>query len=92
MKLERSNTKTTIIILFSLLFAGANAQAKGSCEESEYQQFDFWLGHWQVTNPENNQVSKSKVTKLLGDCVLLEEYKTPPGFQGKSLNIYDKLP
>ncbi|WNC72644.1 hypothetical protein RGQ13_01310 [Thalassotalea psychrophila] len=82
--------KTTIILLFSLLFTSANLQAKGSCDEAEYQQFDFWLGQWQVTNPENNQVSESKITKILGGCVLLEEYNAPSGFQGKSLNIYDK--
>ena len=82
--------KTTIITLFTLLFIACSAHAKESCTEAEYKQFDFWLGEWQVTNPENDQISESKISKILGGCVLLEEYKTPSGFQGKSLNIYNK--
>ncbi|WOH36093.1 hypothetical protein RI844_12000 [Thalassotalea fonticola] len=82
--------KSLIISVFSLLLFTFNLQAKESCASSEYQQFDFWLGQWQVTNPENNQVSESKITKILGGCVILEEYKTPSGYEGKSLNIYDK--
>lgn len=90
MKRGGNNMKTTIILLFSLLFSSASVFAEESCAEHEYRQFDFWLGHWQVTNPENNQVSESKITKILDGCVILEEYKTSSGFKGKSLNIYNK--
>ena len=76
--------------LIGVLLFAFNGQAKANCEGNEYQQFDFWLGQWQVTNPVNKQVSESKITKILGGCVILEEYKTPSGYQGKSLNIYDK--
>ncbi|KGJ98041.1 hypothetical protein [Thalassotalea sp. ND16A] len=47
---------TILISLFSIANCLVMAQAKGNCETPEYQQFDFWLGQWQVTNPVNNQV------------------------------------
>ncbi|MEW6983883.1 hypothetical protein AAD001_14615 [Colwelliaceae bacterium 6471] len=61
------------------------------CEEAQYQQFDFWLGQWQVSSKTSKGISQSKITKINDGCGILEEYSTPSGFKGKSLNIYDKL-
>ncbi|MCW8833097.1 MAG: hypothetical protein OQK09_03985 [Colwellia sp.] len=60
-----------------------------ACDTSQYREFDFWLGQWQVKSAASKQLSQSKITQINNGCGLLEEYKTPTGFQGKSLNIFD---
>lgn len=60
-----------------------------ACQSEHYRQFDFWLGKWQVSNPSNNQISSSKISLINNGCGILEEYSTPSGYQGKSLNIYN---
>lgn len=77
--------------LFSLLlvFISLNANAT-QCVQKKHREFDFWLGHWQVSNSQNNTISTSQITLINDGCTILEEYSTPTGYQGKSLNIYDK--
>ena len=80
-----------LVVIFSLLMSFmAPVSAASLCADSAYKQFDFWLGNWQVTNPTNDNVSQSKISKIIDGCVIFEEYSTPTGYQGKSLNIYDK--
>jgi hypothetical protein len=61
-----------------------------NCLSNEYLTFDFWLGNWQVSTAEDNIIRNSRVTKINDGCTLLEEYSTPSGYKGKSLNIYNK--
>jgi tetratricopeptide (TPR) repeat protein len=60
----------------------------------EYRQFDFWVGNWNVTvsagQPGAGQVvGTSQVERILGDCVIFENYHTPAAFEGKSFSFYD---
>jgi len=75
------------LLLSLLLFCHFTFAA---CDSSQYQEFDFWLGQWQVSSATSKQASQSKITQINNGCGLLEEYKTATGFQGKSLNIFDK--
>ena len=60
------------------------------CQAPEYRQFDFWLGDWDVTSPANpGGSSRNRITRINGDCTLREEYTTPLGYEGTSLNFYD---
>ncbi|REL37182.1 DUF1579 domain-containing protein [Thalassotalea euphylliae] len=79
-------TSKVIILLIAL-----TAFASSACDDKSHRQFDFWIGHWQVTNSANDEVSNSKVSLINNGCGILEEYRTPSGFEGKSLNIYDQL-
>ncbi|MEO8217097.1 MAG: hypothetical protein ABI718_08440 [Acidobacteriota bacterium] len=57
----------------------------------EHHQFDFWLGQWSVTartNP-NNPPARSSITLAQEGCAIREEYSTPAGYAGTSLNFYD---
>ncbi|WP_286263567.1 hypothetical protein [Thalassotalea atypica] len=42
-----------------------------------------------MSNTQNTNKSTSKISTINGGCTILEEYATPTGFIGKSLNIYD---
>jgi len=73
----------TIILLVSL-------SANATCQTKEYLAFDFWLGNWQVTTASDKIIRHNKITKINNGCTLLEEYSTPSGYIGKSLNIFNK--
>lgn len=60
------------------------------CQAPEHRQFDFWLGDWDVTSPASpGGSSRNRITRINGGCTLREEYTTPLGYEGTSLNFYD---
>lgn len=81
--------KILITILVGMMVASVSYPSIAQCDTPQHRQFDFWLGQWQVTNGQNNNVSRSSITRINEGCSLLEEYTTPSGYQGKSLNMYD---
>jgi len=73
--------------------AAAPAPQPPPCSGPEYRQFDFWAGEWDVVPAQpkkpNPQPSHSRITVILGGCVVKEEYSTPGGYEGTSLSYYD---
>jgi len=63
-----------------------------SCEADEYHQFDFWIGDWDAFDADkpNEAVARTRVDRILGACVLREDYQQNDGMKGESFNIYDK--
>ena len=64
------------------------------CQTADHRQFDFWIGEWQVVNQKppagrNPPPAKSRISRILDGCAVLEEYETPGGYAGKSLNFHD---
>lgn len=71
------------------------AAAGGStpCSSSAHREFDFWLGEWDVTNPEGSPAGKSFVTLELRGCVVHEHWEgagSGVGFDGQSFNLYEE--
>ncbi|MCO7189762.1 hypothetical protein [Pseudoalteromonas sp. XMcav2-N] len=77
--------------LCSLLLTccAASVHARSLCDSPQYHAFDFWVGEWRVMS-KGQFAGNSKITKILNGCVILEEYQAVSGYQGKSLNIFDK--
>lgn len=75
-------------ILLSLLVL-CSGLAYGACEGPKYRQFDFWLGSWQVM-ANDTLAGTNEISADLDNCVLREHYRTDSGYEGRSLNIYDK--
>jgi tetratricopeptide (TPR) repeat protein len=68
----------------------ADAAARPCAHQAEYQQFDFWVGEWEVKQTGANQVvGASSIQKILGECVVLENWTSGSGSTGKSFNVYD---
>jgi hypothetical protein len=67
------------------------APSSTHCQSSEYRQFDFWIGDWDVYDTGNSatRVARVRVSAILGGCVLLEEYAGADGHQGRSFSLYD---
>ena len=61
-----------------------------TCENTpEFHQFDFWVGEWNVFNPQNQIAGESRIEKILKGCIILENWTGRTGFEGKSFNHYD---
>ena len=54
------------------------------------QQFDFWVGEWDVQSPQGQHAGNSSIQKILDGCVVLENWNGG-GLTGKSLNIYNPV-
>ncbi|MCI0351174.1 MAG: tetratricopeptide repeat protein [Acidobacteriales bacterium] len=54
----------------------------------EARQFDFWIGEWDVFTPQGVQAGTNRIERILGDCVILENWTDRLGSQGKSFNKY----
>jgi len=80
----------------TLLFAGAAGRAaaqqppRPDCSAAEYRQFDFWVGEWDVTNPAGKAAGTSRITRILKDCVIHEEWTGAGGGKGESFNIWSR--
>jgi len=55
----------------------------------EYRQFDFWVGEWDVQNPQGQSAGTNSVRLILGDCVVFENWTGARGGEGKSFNVYN---
>lgn len=65
-----------------------------ACTPAAFRQFDFWIGEWDVVNQRppagrTPPTSRSRISRILDGCAVLEEYETPNGYAGKSLNFHD---
>ena len=60
-----------------------------ACASAEHRQFDFWIGEWDVKNPQGLQAGTSSVQLILGKCIIYENWSSGSGSDGKSFNIYD---
>lgn len=66
-----------------------NAAQQPTCQqEAAYMQFDFWVGEWDVTD-NGKVIAQSSIQKIIGSCVVYENYAQADGYAGKSFNFYD---
>ena len=62
------------------------------CSSEEYRQFDFWVGDWDVSSVGRDgklRKSHNRISRIQSGCAVLEEYDTPTGYSGISINYYD---
>ena len=59
------------------------------CAAPEYRQFDFWIGDWEVFDPNGKRVGENRIEAILGGCVLKENWTSASANHGESFNIYD---
>src|SRR5262245_9190471 len=59
-----------------------------SCSTSEHRQFDFWLGDWNVKDPQGAQAGTNLITREVDGCVIQEHWAGARGMRGGSFNIY----
>jgi hypothetical protein len=63
--------------------------AQQDCSAAEHRQFDFWLGHWNVTAG-GKPAGTNHIESVMNGCGLLEHWTSARGGHGTSLNFYDR--
>lgn len=59
------------------------------CATPEHRQFDFWLGRWEVRDPDGEVVGHNEIRRVAGGCGLLEIWRGVEGGAGTSINAYE---
>ena len=75
-------------------FAAAVARAKKNqfpcADDPRSRELDFWVGEWNVQDRASGRpVGASSVQRILGDCVIFENWTGLQGGSGKSFNSYN---
>lgn len=61
------------------------------CSTADHRAFDFWVGDWNVYSTDGTQLwGTNAVTSELDGCLVQEHWTAAGGFQGRSLNVYDR--
>jgi hypothetical protein len=87
-------TVLPIIVLSAFLMLTAlpisaddeNAAEQKPCTQPEASQLDFWIGEWNATWQDTVHGS-NKITKILGGCVILEQFDGNPGMELKGMSV-----
>jgi hypothetical protein len=80
----------SILIVLTSNHPARGKPATPACTDSEFHQFDFWVGQWRVTNPQGNEVGTSEVTRVSAGCAVREHWHASSGGDGMSLNYYSR--
>lgn len=82
--------------LVLLLIANAlplQAAQHSACSAPVYRQFDFFTGDWDAydlrSSDPSRVIARNEVTRILGGCVILEDYRQDDGHHGESFSLYD---
>jgi hypothetical protein len=59
-----------------------------ACASAKYQDFDFWVGDWRVTQ-NGKAAGSNRIDRIVGGCALLENWRGVSGSVGNSLSYYD---
>lgn len=83
--------KYLITCLLTLLSFSAISQTNDcACCTEQHQAFDFWIGEWQVTNPDGTLAGNNTITKIQDNCILQENWVSAKGkYTGTSQNFYN---
>ncbi|MFP2994399.1 hypothetical protein ABN763_00745 [Spongiivirga sp. MCCC 1A20706] len=87
--------RITLFITLSILVLGIqNTDAQNNkpcnCCSEEHTTFDFWLGDWEVTNPNGSKAGINKISKIQDGCIIKEEWTSATaGYTGTSYNFYN---
>jgi hypothetical protein len=67
----------------------AERQKRPCIYSAQARQFDFWVGDWEVFNPQGQKAGTNSVQLFSDGCGLLENWTGSLGGDGKSINFYD---
>lgn len=74
---------------FATAVEHARKNAFPCIDDPRSRQLDFWVGEWNVQDRAGNHVGESSVQRILGDCVIFENWSGSLGGSGKSFNSYN---
>lgn len=66
----------------------APAAQQMPCTDKVFQDFDFWIGEWDVTDPKGVAQGTNTITREEYGCLLVEHWVNTAGQTGQSYNFY----
>src|SRR3954452_2411831 len=51
--------------------------------------FDFWIGDWDVLDPDGKHVGRSRITSMFDNGMVHEHWRGDGGVEGRSVSAYD---
>jgi hypothetical protein len=81
----------TVLSFTNAVAADAPAPAKKppACTATEFHQFDFWIGQWDVTNPQGKPAGRNRIEAVLDGCAISEQWSGASGTMGRSYSAWD---
>jgi len=74
---------------FKEIVAALDKQRRPCMYSDQARQFDFWIGEWDVFNPQGQKAGTSVIHQISDGCGILENWTGTRGGSGKSINFYD---
>lgn len=74
---------------FAEMVQRAEVNARPCAFDETYDQFDFWIGSWDVYAPGGQLAGRNLIERVESGCALSERWKSATGGTGRSLNFYD---
>jgi tetratricopeptide (TPR) repeat protein len=74
---------------FKELVATIDKKRRPCMYSDSARQFDFWIGEWDVFNPQGQKAGTSSIQQIADGCGILENWTGTRGGSGKSINFYD---
>jgi hypothetical protein len=89
-QIEKDEDFTSLRALprYKEVLANADMKSQPCKGTAEYRQLDFWVGEWTV-QVGGQTAGTSSIQRILGDCVILENWTGNGNGSGKSFNVYN---
>ncbi len=86
----------TLILTAALLAASAPAFAQSQaqtppCQAKTFHDFDFWIGEWEVFDPQGAKAGENSIKVEEYGCLLVERWVSAQGTTGQSYNFVDHV-
>ncbi len=79
-------TSLALLVVLVATAGAAQPAAPPACDETPgFSDLDFWLGDWEVADPEGTPQGVNRIEKILDGCAILEHWTDSAGGEGKSL-------
>ncbi|TFG76700.1 MAG: hypothetical protein E4H26_04195 [Flavobacteriales bacterium] len=72
------------------VFFGLAQDSGCACCTKNHEAFDFWMGQWEVTNPDGSVAGTNRTDKIQSGCIIQEHWISANGkLTGSSFNFYN---
>jgi len=83
---------TSTLLSLSLAGTAFGQAAPPACTGEVHDDFDFWVGEWNVYAPDDGPyLGQNVIARINGGCLVTENWLGASGNPGESMNFYDPL-
>lgn len=80
----------TLLLLFFMSLLDAQNTSKLTCSANEYNQFNFWIGEWNVYDNNDKLIGENIIKSMPNACAIQENWTSAKGNSlGTSYSYYD---